>query len=78
MHLLGHEDAFALEADAGLYAVAYRPVVRQEQEVFDVWPTALALGQPLPTLPLALNAELAVPLDLEGTYTAACRRRRLS
>ena len=30
------------------------------------------LGQPLPTLPLWLNAELVVPLDLEQSYEQAC------
>jgi hypothetical protein len=78
MRLLGHGEHFALADEAGLYAVAYRPVVRQQSELFDVWPVPLALGQRLPVLPLALNADLAVPLDLEATYTAACRRRRLS
>lgn len=78
MRLLGHGDTFALAAGTELYAVAYRPVVRQQVEEFDVWPAALALGQRLPVLPLALTAELAVPLDLEATYTAACQRRRLS
>ncbi len=37
----------------------------------------LEIGRPIPVLPLALNAELALPIDLEATYTAACRRRRL-
>jgi hypothetical protein len=64
-------------ADVRLYAAAYRPVRRQEQEQIDVWPAALAVAGPLPVLPLALNAELALPVDLEATYTDACRRRRL-
>jgi hypothetical protein len=77
MRVLGHGEAFALPADASLYAVAYRPVVRGEAEQVEAWPATLALGQPLPVLPLALNAELCLPLDLEATYTAACQRRRL-
>jgi hypothetical protein len=64
-------------ADVRLYAAAYRPVRRQEREEIDVWPAALAVAGPLPVLPLALNAELALPVDLEATYTDACRRRRL-
>ncbi|MDY3554517.1 DUF4058 family protein [Gemmata sp. JC717] len=70
-------------ADAGLphgtdlYTVAYRPLVRDGAEVIQAWPHALAVGGGLPTLPLALNAELCVPIDLEATYTAACARRRL-
>jgi len=34
-------------------------------ELTDVWPTPLAVGQGLPTVPLALNAEICLPLDLE-------------
>ncbi len=74
----GNDASAHLPADAALYAVAYRPVVRDQTELFEAWPHALALGQPLPTVPLALNAELCLPIDLEATYVAACRRRRLA
>jgi Protein of unknown function (DUF4058) len=77
MRLTGQENAFMLSADETLYAVAYRPVVRDQQEQIEAWPTSLAVGEPLPTLPLFINADLALPLDLEATYTAACQRRRL-
>jgi hypothetical protein len=78
MQLLDHGPDSFLPAEAQLYAVAYRPVVRDQAEQIDVWPVPLAVGQPLPLLPLALNAELSLPLDLEATYVAACQRRRLS
>jgi hypothetical protein len=39
---------------------------------------SLELAQSLPVLPRALNAELAVPVDLEATYTIAWHRRRLA
>jgi hypothetical protein len=58
--------------------VGYRPIIRDAQERIEVWPSALEIGRPLPVLPLALNAELALPVDLEATYTAACQRRRLA
>jgi hypothetical protein len=35
------------------------------------------VGDPLPTLPLWLEADLALPLDLESAYQAACVARRL-
>jgi hypothetical protein len=76
--LLGHDEIFAQPAEVGLYAVAYRPLVRGSAEEIDVWPTALAVGAALPVLPLALNAEICLPLDLEATYTAARQRRRLA
>ena len=43
-----------------LYGVAYRPIVREGQEQIEIWPSPLEIGQPLPVLPLALNAELAL------------------
>lgn len=36
------------------------------------WSHALAVGQPLPTLPLWLADDLAVPLDLEASYEETC------
>jgi hypothetical protein len=78
MQLLGAAGAAHLPADGGLYAVAYRPVRREGREGIDVWPEPLALAAALPTLPLALNAEVCLPVDLEATYMDACRRRRLA
>lgn len=60
-----------------LYATAYRPIVRDGRQEIDMWARPLALGQGLPTLPLALNAEIVLPLDLEATYAENCSRRRL-
>ena len=37
------------------YAVAYRPVERDEQPTLEIWPEILALGEPLPTIPLWLR-----------------------
>src|SRR5436190_282474 len=66
-----------------LHAVAYRPVRESAKgtgpvtEHIHVWPAPLAVGQELPLLPLGLDRGLCVPLDLEATYTEACRRGRL-
>ena len=75
--ILGRPAGALLPGDAHLYAVAYRPIVRGDVEQIDVWMGTLRLGEGLPTLPLALDAETAVPLDLDATYTTACQRRRL-
>jgi hypothetical protein len=77
MRLLGHADAFALSEETSLYAVAYRPLTREQSDQVDMWSHPLCVGAPLPVVPLSLNAELCVPLDLEETYTVACQRRRL-
>jgi hypothetical protein len=76
MGLLGQSNT-GLPEDVQLYAVAYRPVVRDGADQVEVWPEPLAVGGGLPTLPLSLSAEGCVPIDLEGTYTAARGRRRL-
>ena len=77
MQVLGHGPAFELPAETALYGVAYRPIVRDQNEQIEMWPTALEIGQPLPVLPLALDAGQCLPIDLEATYTIACQRRRL-
>ena len=66
-----------MPAQQTLYTVAYRPLRYATEERIETWPLSLALGQPLPTVPLSLAAELCVPVDLEAAYGAACRRRRL-
>jgi hypothetical protein len=77
MHLLDADPRFQLPAEAHLYAVAYRPVRREERPEFDLWPTTLQVGAALPLLPLRLTGDLFVPVDFEATYQEACRRRRL-
>lgn len=67
-----------LPEESGLYAVAYRPVRRQDRAEIDVWPATFAVGDALPTMPLRLSGELFVPVDFEATYREACRRRRLA
>lgn len=65
-------------SSANLYAAAYRPVRRRERDEIDIWPHALDVGQALVKLPLWIGPDLAVPIDLEATYSTACHRRRLS
>jgi hypothetical protein len=60
-----------------LYAVAYRPLRRQESDQIETWPMPLAVGQPLPRVPLSLAANFCVAVDLETAYVDACRRRKI-
>jgi hypothetical protein len=75
--LLAWPGPLRMPEDPFLYAVAYRPVRRQESNEIDLWPVALAVGGPLPLLPLALKGVRSIPLDLEATYTDARQRTRL-
>jgi hypothetical protein len=77
MRILGSSTDSLMPEKAALYAVAYRPVVREKTDQIDVWPEVLKLGGRLPTLPLALDAETCLPLDLDETYATARARRRL-
>ena len=44
---------------------------------FRAWTHTLTVGQPLPTLPLWLADNLAVPLELEASYEETCRILRI-
>jgi hypothetical protein len=56
---------------------AYRPVERNGAPAVDVWREALAVGQPLPTLPLWLRGGLCLPVELEATYQRTCVEQRV-
>jgi hypothetical protein len=77
MTLMGQPDTARFPSATGLYAVAYRPARREAGDQIDCWPTPLALGEPLPVLPLSLRGGATLPLDLEVTYAEACRNSRL-
>ena len=60
-----------------LYASAYRPVERDGSTMLDIWTKSLAIGDPLPTLPLRIAGDYFVPIDLDASYTEACRMRKI-
>jgi hypothetical protein len=73
LELIGQTDpALSPEAPA-LYAAACRGTHRNESWLLETWMYPLAVGQPLPTIPLWLADNLAVPLELEATYEETCR-----
>ncbi len=61
-----------------LYAAAYRTVPAPAGLHLETWAHALTLGASLPTLPLWLQPDHCLPLDLEATYHAACVARRIA
>ena len=75
--LLGQPETFLFPFDSVLYAVAYRPARREKNNFIELWPHALVVGQPLPTVALALRRGPTLPLELETTYTATRERSRL-
>jgi hypothetical protein len=62
---------------APLYAVAYRTTKQNEAWRLDIWPETLTLGAVLPTMPLWLADNLAVPLELEPSYLETFQTLRI-
>src|SRR5215831_16244117 len=56
---------------------AFRPVERNGTSMLDAWREPIAVGQPLPTLPLWLRGGLCLPVELEATYERTCIEQRV-
>jgi hypothetical protein len=69
---IGHNDPTLGVEPPPLYAISCRWTKKGKQTLLEAWSHKLALGQPLPTLPLWLAENLVVPLDLEPSYEQAC------
>jgi hypothetical protein len=77
LELIGRNDPALGTEPPGLYAVSCRPRLTAEGGLLEGWAHPLSLGRPLPTLPLWLAEDLAVPLDLEESYEETCRILRI-
>lgn len=71
LRLLGENSSDGRLPDEPLYAVGYRPVRRENCNLIDLWPKALALGEKLPSVPFPLKGGPTIALDLEATYAEA-------
>jgi hypothetical protein len=71
-----HDPSMGTDPPA-IYAASLR-FQKPRRTTLQMWPCALVLGQPLPTLPLWLSPDLAVPLDLEASYEDTCRVLRIT
>jgi len=60
-----------------LSATSYRSVGCDGEGQLFVWSSALEVGQTLPTMPLWIGADIAVPLDLEASHRAVCADLRI-
>jgi hypothetical protein len=69
---IGHTDPTLGAEPPPLYAASCRWVRKGKQMLLEAWSHVLAPGQPLPTLPLWLTEDLAIPLHLEQSYEQAC------
>jgi hypothetical protein len=73
MELFNAGEAAQRALASDLYAISYRVRLVGQRTQVETWSEALALGAPLPTMPLWLAESLCVPLELEAGYQAACR-----
>jgi hypothetical protein len=70
VRLMTQPEAFLFPGDSLLYTVAYRPVrTEAEGDQIEIRSVPLAVGEQLPTMPLALREGPTVPIELEKTYT---------
>jgi len=77
LDLIGHADPSLAPEAPPLYAAACRWRRGADSWRLETWAHALGVGQPLPTLPLWLTDNLAVPLELEASYEETCRILRI-
>jgi hypothetical protein len=77
LKLIDRKDPSYARKVPATYAVTLRGRKTDTRPVLDIWPFTLKVGQPLPTLPIWLHEELAIPLDLEKCYEEACRVLRV-
>jgi hypothetical protein len=76
--LLGLAAELEWQSASGLYATAYRWTAGTDGDEVQVWADTLTIGSALPTLPLWLDAELCVPLQLDDSYKATCLSLRIA
>jgi hypothetical protein len=72
MAFIGQSDPTLGAEPPPLYAASCRWMRKEARAVLQTWSHVLAIGQPLPTLPLWLTDVRVVPLDLEQSYEQAC------
>ena len=78
LELIGGRDPMLGAEPPVLYAVTARGRRRvRKRPVLDTWFYPMAFGQPLPTLPIWLDGDLGVFLDLETSYEATCHVLRI-
>lgn len=74
--LLGRSDP-GFSPPPSTYAVTCRKRRAAERTKLDTWFQPLAIGQPLPALPVWLSEAQTVFLDLEASYEETCRVLRI-
>jgi Protein of unknown function (DUF4058) len=77
LELIGQTDSSLGPEPPPLYAATCRGTKLDDAWRVETWTQHLTIGQTLPTLPLWLADNLAVPLNLEESYEETCRVLRI-
>ncbi len=78
LDLIGQKDLAFGPAPPPIYAVTCRGRRRVDRRPrIEIWAYPLAVGERLPTLPIWLQDDLHVLLDLEASYEETCRALRI-
>jgi hypothetical protein len=72
LELIGHTDPSLGTKHPPLYVTACRMTKQDKEWRLETWFHSLTLKQPLPTVPLWLADDLALPLELEASYEQSC------
>jgi len=77
LQFLDSTDPAVGEDPPAMYGVTLRLRHEVQRRVMDNWYHPLSIGESLPTLPIWLNADWAIALDLESSYEETCRTLRI-
>jgi hypothetical protein len=77
MDFIGQRDPAFAPAPPPIYAATCRGRKVGPRPRLEFWAYPLEIGRTLPTLPIWLNDDLAVLLDLEASYEESCRALRI-
>jgi hypothetical protein len=79
LEFIGGNDPALESQPPSLYAVTMRGRKRpRRRSLLEIWFYPMQVGQPLPTLPISLDVDLSIDLQLEGSYEETCRFLRIS
>lgn len=79
LEFIGGNDPALMSKPPSLYAATMRRRKRPGQRsLLESWFYPMHIGQPLPTLPIWLDVDLRIDLELESSYEETCRFLRIS
>ena len=76
---MDQNDSTVTAPPSNVYAITcHFTMPPKARSIFEAWHNPLAIGQPLPMLPIWLADNLVVTLDLEASYEETCRVLRIA